>query len=69
MHRRQFHAVAKALPHFFIQARLNPYRMIQLVALVNWSLTPRHFFGQRPPDFDIDKDYYKIMGISEKATE
>ena len=35
MHRRQFHAVAKALPHFFIQARLNPYRMIQLVALVN----------------------------------
>ena len=29
----------------------------------------RGFFGQRPPDFDVSKDYYKTMGLGPSATD
>jgi len=33
-------------------------------------LPHRTFWGQQPPpDFDISKDYYKELGVGEKATK
>ena len=29
----------------------------------------RAFFGSQPPDFDPKKDYYQILGVSEKASD
>ena len=69
MHRRQFHAAAKALPYFFFNPALNPYHVMRLIAVADWGITRRGFFGQRPPEFDISKDYYKIMGVSQNATD
>ncbi len=50
-----------------VVARGLPFRwsVLSFVRAVN----QRHFFGQRPPDFDIEKDYYKIMGVSSNASD
>jgi len=34
------------------------------------NIPRRNFWGnQQPPDFDPSKDYYKILGVSEKASQ
>lgn len=34
-----------------------------------FSLPKRGFWGQPPPDFDPQKDYYKILGVGKNASQ